>query len=226
MPTGLFAKFWGKSQPAQIVLLGDENAGKTALLYNLKLPRWSHSTMLDTLSKMRQIKEWSEEDGDATPVTLPDGKQVVIRDPGYHYEYFSRPFEYGLWDIPGNPALEGLWVSLSRSVQFHGVICVVDPSNKNLEWSRAVLHRAMYSSELRQAAFCILVNERKWIPYDQEANEVCYRLDLHNLDPALASRVKTHVLDVTSLRGELDERWVSILDGLRKVASKQGVNLG
>jgi len=221
-----YNKLFASSEQAQIALLGDEKAGKTTLLYRLKLPNWGKS-MLDELAQMREIQEWHEDmkESSCTPV-ITDNGPVVIRDAGYHYELFRRPFEYGLWDMPGNPSLEDLWISFYRSIQFHAVVFVVDATNTSFERSRVLLHRALYATELRQAAVCVVINERKSKPYDKDGNEIFYRLDLHRIDAALSARVKVVVMDVSNLRGESDKRWLEVLDGIRKIAAKQGVKLG
>jgi len=226
MIKAIAGKFFNSGEQAQIALLGDEGAGKTTLMYHLKLSNWGRS-MLDQLTEIRTIEQWTEDMGDmCTPIVTDDGEQVVIRDAGYHYEFFRKPYEYGLWDMPGNQCLEDLWISFYRSIQFHGVIFLVDPSNPKLDRSRVLLHRALYAAELRLAEMVIIINERKGKVYDREANEVYYKLELHQLNASTQSRLKVVVMDVTSLRGDTDKRWLDVLETIRKQAAKQGIKLG
>mmetsp|Transcript_27413 Transcript_27413/g.60250 ORF Transcript_27413/g.60250 Transcript_27413/m.60250 type:complete len:239 (-) Transcript_27413:61-777(-) len=158
---GCLPGFGGKrgGQPHQLVLLGLEGAGKTTLVYHLKIPNWKE--ICKDMKVLAQRKEKA--------------------DPGYHYEeLFTNPLgSYGVWDVPGTDVMVSLWPTFYRYVQVAGLIFVVDgneepyeaakkdPTGSEMKKYDDKLHKArrlitnlVNEDELRAATFTVIINHR------------------------------------------------------------------
>lgn len=211
----------------QFLILGLDGAGKTTLLYRLKTNTY-WKTIAEDMAEMRKEKE-----GD-------DGK-LYIEDPGYHYEEFYRgPFSFGVWDVPGTDAMRHVWPAFYRSIQIHGVLFVVDVSDKDDERRRdkvsdkdderrkderialakKELHILLNEDELRHSCFCVIFNKRgrREMKTQDEEDELSIKLGLHRLHPSCEWRVKVFQFDVLKVVGGPDDKeMVPMLEFMKSV---------
>mmetsp|Transcript_34302 Transcript_34302/g.69348 ORF Transcript_34302/g.69348 Transcript_34302/m.69348 type:complete len:232 (-) Transcript_34302:90-785(-) len=201
----------GSSETPQFLILGLDKAGKTTLLYRLKIGQ-SWERIKEDMDKMRK----------------PDieGK---TEDPGYHYEdlTFPRQFSAGIWEVPGTEPMRRVWSSFYHAIKIHGVIFVVaewDTDEERIELAKKHLHFLMNEDELRHAAFCVIFNQQastKGVkgtpdPKDSAHNrELYYRLGLHMLHPTCKWRTKHFALNVLELKGESDKNWLEVMNFMR-----------
>jgi len=253
--SALFAA--GGSEDPQFMILGLDGAGKTMLMYRLKIPGWPKDDMSKTLKKIKEKEPSSKkDDGDK------GDEEGGPCDWGYHYEEIGKPFDMGLWDMPGTVAMRHVWPSIYQSIKVHGVIFVVncedawDPNfdDKNAELnkkdekmfkekkaandvaqqrvalSRKYLHMLMNEDDLRQAAFCVVVNQRTSREKDDRGNakplydalnedRLEYMLGLHDLHPSCAWRTKKFVMNIMNINGESDRNWIGMMEWARTVIS-------
>lgn len=93
----------------QFLMLGPAAAGKTTMLYKLKIDGWKKKEIIPQMHALRQ-------DG-------PEG----CKDPAYHYEEFATSQgKYGIWEIPGYPVMQRMWPMFYRYLRMDAVIYVVD----------------------------------------------------------------------------------------------------
>jgi hypothetical protein len=206
----------GKSTDTpNFIILGLDGAGKTTLLYRLKLPNWKRDELKKDMKDMRTRDKATDK----------------ILDPGYHYEEFTRPYSYGVWDVPGTDAMRHVWPAFYRSIKIHGVIFVVgvgkeskesekggvrdDMSDARIELARKNLHYLMNEDELRHAAFCVIINQRykeegdgKGLMYDEAEDELSYRLGIHDLHDSCKWRTKKFVINcLDGIKGTESNDW-------------------
>lgn len=145
----------------QFLMLGLENAGKSTLLYRLKIKDWKAKEMVKDLDRLNKNK--------------------AQLDPGYHYEEFSGDptMKYGIWDVPGSEVMRQQWPIFYRYVKITACIFVVDglvnakpdepnPQKKgqedierDIESARYWLHRLFGEDELRQSAIVLIINVKE-----------------------------------------------------------------
>mmetsp|Transcript_2251 Transcript_2251/g.4721 ORF Transcript_2251/g.4721 Transcript_2251/m.4721 type:complete len:238 (-) Transcript_2251:157-870(-) len=218
--------FRGRDEKRQFLILGLEGAGKTSLLYRLKLGD-SWKNMKNELEDMRRHKQDSE------------GKWTV-EDAGYHYEELSLG---GFWEVPGTPAMRQMWPSFYRAIKIHGVIFVVDGSDKSeereekIELAKRSLHFLMNEDELRNAAFAVIINIGRGERGEEKASRssgedkkggdstdeyLHYRLGLHELHPSCTWRCKRFTLDVLKLGTDQGgKRWQDVESHIKSVLSDE-----
>lgn len=143
---------WFQSQEAfQFLMLGRANAGKTALLYKLKINGLKKAEIKLALKNLKSDSS---------------GGIADSRDPAYHYEEFRSSIlgQYAIWEVPGNEAMVRLWPMFYRYLRFNAVIFVVDAFSKEAEdldklaQAREMLHYLLNEDELRCAAFFLILN--------------------------------------------------------------------
>mmetsp|Transcript_20196 Transcript_20196/g.36604 ORF Transcript_20196/g.36604 Transcript_20196/m.36604 type:complete len:246 (-) Transcript_20196:147-884(-) len=222
----------GRDEKRQFLILGLQNAGKTTLLYRLKLGN-SWKDMEHDLKAMREQKQ-VKQDKDAEP-------QWEVEDAGYHYEETALG---GFWEVPGTPAMRQMWPSFYRAIKIHGVIFVVDGSDKsdakeeNIELAKRSLHFLMNEDELRNAAFIVIINmrgdERQRDKSQRAAGEdkksldstdeyLHYRLGLHDLHPSCEWRFKRVTMNVLRLftDRENEKKWQEIEAHIKRVLNDE-----
>eukprot|EP00933_Yihiella_yeosuensis_P030900 TRINITY_DN24450_c0_g1_i1.p1 TRINITY_DN24450_c0_g1~~TRINITY_DN24450_c0_g1_i1.p1 ORF type:complete len:225 (+),score=31.48 TRINITY_DN24450_c0_g1_i1:93-767(+) len=188
----------------QFLILGLSGAGKTTLLYRLKIGMgWG--TIKEDMKTMRTPKA--------------DG---TVDDPGYHYEEFSALFKHGIWEVPGTDAIRHIWKMFYQTVKIHGILFVVDSDmdEASIEIVKKHIHQLMNEDELRQACFCVIINQKK----DQhkggpvskpEEHVLRYKFGLHNLHPTAQWRTKEFVINILDLKDEFDKQWTPVLEFAR-----------
>jgi ADP-ribosylation factor protein 6 len=219
--------FSAASEKPQLLILGLEQAGKTTLLYRLRLGKECPAE--DEMRRMREFKERREKG---------DVKERVVwqapEDHGYHYEVLQRPLECGIWEVPGTPALRHVWKSFYRNIRIHGIIFVVDKSREDddryVDEARKEIHFLMNEDELRKAVFVVIMNDKqtgkrakaaaaaKGSSREDEEDMLSYKLGLHDLHPCCKWKVKYWTLDVSELKeaGLSQSRWNEIAEWIRK----------
>jgi len=199
-----------RTERPQFLILGLDNAGKTTLLYRLKLGSMWDDIKQD-MAEMRTVRA--------------DG---TTQDPGYHYEELSRRFHHGIWDVPGTEAMRRLWRCFYQAIKIHCVIFVVDASDTDdarMVLARRLLHALMNEDELRSACFCVVVNQKTTsrkkagtagLAASAVEDELHYRLGLHNLHPSCDWRTRRFNVNILELRGETDRNWHPVLEFARE----------
>eukprot|EP00927_Polykrikos_kofoidii_P069993 TRINITY_DN65784_c0_g1_i1.p1 TRINITY_DN65784_c0_g1~~TRINITY_DN65784_c0_g1_i1.p1 ORF type:complete len:239 (-),score=41.86 TRINITY_DN65784_c0_g1_i1:42-758(-) len=170
-----------KTDPFQFIMFGLEGAGKTTMLYKLKIPKWKREDIKQDMNYLRK-------EG-VTPA----------RDPAYHYEemassYSGSSVRYGIWEIPGNEMMIQMWPLFYRYVRMHAVFFVVDAfSDKRFDLERLArarywLHFLLNEVELRNAAFIIIINsntlqrDRKDAKGDVEEKAISEMLGIEEIE--------------------------------------------
>ncbi|CAE7839120.1 ARF1 [Symbiodinium sp. CCMP2592] len=119
----------GNAELPQLLILGLDKAGKTTLLYRLKIGSgWGD--IVEDMKKMR------------TPDA--DGK---VEDPGYHYEELNRSFACGVWEVPGTEAMRPVWKLFYQSIKIHCVVFVVDANDSEQRINMAKRHLHVLMNE-------------------------------------------------------------------------------
>jgi len=222
----------------QFIILGVSKAGKTTLLYRLKLgSNWDSGEMKRTMEDLRTPRD---KNGEYDPMG-------DVKDAGYHYEDLSEPYGYGAWDVPGTDAMRLVWPSFYRAIRIHVVIFVVwagqnddqADADRQIKLARKNLHFLMNEGQLRQACFCVIFNDDVTLndrlkgaaaasaPQEPEStDDLEYKMGLHALHPSCAWRTKKFSFNVLSLTGETDPRWREVMEFARKVVTdERGHNL-
>mmetsp|Transcript_58346 Transcript_58346/g.190286 ORF Transcript_58346/g.190286 Transcript_58346/m.190286 type:complete len:222 (+) Transcript_58346:200-865(+) len=195
----------GSATPHQIVMLGLENAGKTTLLYRLKL-------------------EWKE-----ITHAIKTLKSDANGDPGYHYEELNSKSmgSYGIWDVPGTPEMVGMWPAFYRYVQVCCIIFVVDGSQEFLDDEtrmtevKRLIAKLLHEDELRGAAFVVVINDRKTDAEDEKGEAATTNVDafrdqlgLTALEPSIPRLLTVH-FDCSEISVH-HESWKKILNHIWK----------
>mmetsp|Transcript_35878 Transcript_35878/g.82785 ORF Transcript_35878/g.82785 Transcript_35878/m.82785 type:complete len:227 (-) Transcript_35878:40-720(-) len=195
----------GNSEFPQLLILGLDGAGKTTLLYRLKIG----SGWTDIAQDMKRMRERNE-----------DGK---VEDPGYHYEELSRSFSCGVWEVPGTEAMRHVWKLFYQSIKIHCVIFVVDSpeSEQRINMAKRHLHVLMNEAELRNACFCVIINQRidetGNLVYDDKEDVLKYKLGLHALHPSIDWRTRHFIINILDLKGESDKEWMNVMSFAKEV---------
>jgi len=221
----------GSSELPQFLILGLDGAGKTTFLYRLKMGLdWK--TIRKDMAEMRKPQESEKQltDEHAGP-TLQKGE---TEDPGYHYEELSFPRLFstcGMWDIPGTEPMQRVWACFYHAIKIHGVIFVVNYSEKaveRIEQARKQIHFLMNEDELRMAPFAVILNVQQdegkeikestkaKLPNDPYKEELCYKLDLHNLHHTCRSRLQVFKINVLDLTGENDKAIYEVMEHMKR----------
>eukprot|EP00437_Effrenium_voratum_P039848 CAMPEP_0181463626 /NCGR_PEP_ID=MMETSP1110-20121109/35010_1 /TAXON_ID=174948 /ORGANISM="Symbiodinium sp., Strain CCMP421" /LENGTH=220 /DNA_ID=CAMNT_0023588327 /DNA_START=33 /DNA_END=692 /DNA_ORIENTATION=+ len=195
----------GSSEFPQFLILGLDRSGKTTLLYRLKIGSgWTN--IHEEMEKMRTPNE--------------DGK---VEDPGYHYEELNRFFSCGVWEVPGTEAMRHLWKLFYQSIKIHCVVFVVDggEAEERINLAKRHLHVLMNEAELRNACFCVVINQRldekKNPVYDEKEDVLKYKLGLHELHHSVDWRTKHFIMNILDLKGESDKEWAQLMAFAKEV---------
>eukprot|EP00930_Biecheleria_cincta_P076281 TRINITY_DN63495_c0_g1_i1.p1 TRINITY_DN63495_c0_g1~~TRINITY_DN63495_c0_g1_i1.p1 ORF type:complete len:255 (+),score=42.95 TRINITY_DN63495_c0_g1_i1:41-766(+) len=138
----------------QFLILGPEEAGKTTLLYKLKIQSYKKTDIIRDMAAMKK-----------------KGEHGKVADPGFHFEEMRSATlgQYGMWEIPGNDAMRRMWPMFYRYIRISCVVFVVDAFSpgacslkkdnlSKLVKARDSLHHLLNENELRQAIFLLVLN--------------------------------------------------------------------
>lgn len=210
----------GGSETPQFLILGLDKAGKTTLLYRLKIgTAWPEREMQEDMLNLRSP---------APKKGSNDTNLLKSRDTGYHYEELGGPFSYGAFEVAGTMAMRQMWKIFYTSIKIHGVIFVVDGTDDDFQRitsAKKNLHFLMNEDELRQAVFIVIINQRigpdNMGIYDDKKNELYYRLGLHDLHPSCNWRTTYAIINILKISGENDKDWLKVMEVARSVLQDQ-----
>lgn len=142
----LFDKLWGKKE-MRILMVGLDAAGKTTILYKLKLGEivttiptiGSSCTTIDHLSMAAQT--------DKTCI-------------GFNVETVEyKNIQFTVWDVGGQDKIRPLWRHYFQNTQ--GIIFVVDSNDRDrVVEAREELQRMLNEDELRDALLLVFANKQ------------------------------------------------------------------
>ncbi|CAL5371029.1 unnamed protein product [Camellia sinensis] len=161
----LFAK-----KEMRILMVGLDAAGKTTILYKLKLGEIV--TTIPTIG----IQCGSERDGQpAKVVRLDIGVTLCFNVETVEYKNVS----FTVWDVGGQDKIRPLWRHYFQNTQ--GLIFVVDSNDREriLE-ARDELHRMLNEDELRDATLLVFANKQD-LPNAMNVAEITDKLGLNSI---------------------------------------------
>lgn len=180
-----------------MLLVGLGGVGKTTLLYRLRIPNWNPAKSKDEKERKRP--------------------RLVDEDPSYHYEEFEwkdAGLFYGIWDLPGDVVWQRMWPVFYRSMRVAAVIFMVDGAREDdatqAAQAKALFRQLIAEDELRNAAFCVLVNNKNGA-YSKEDDFWKHELELDHLHKSTEHRVRAFCIDVAEIKGPQDEKWEKVL---------------
>eukprot|EP00416_Gambierdiscus_australes_P008845 CAMPEP_0171145240 /NCGR_PEP_ID=MMETSP0766_2-20121228/146962_1 /TAXON_ID=439317 /ORGANISM="Gambierdiscus australes, Strain CAWD 149" /LENGTH=212 /DNA_ID=CAMNT_0011609141 /DNA_START=70 /DNA_END=708 /DNA_ORIENTATION=- len=175
-----FTKIWqrliGKTE-MRILMVGLDAAGKTTILYKLKLGEVV--TTIPTIGFNVETVEYKN-----LSFTVWDvGGQDKIRPLWRHYfnvetvEYKNLSFT--VWDVGGQDKIRPLWRHYYQGT--NGLIYVVDSNDRDrIEDAREELTKMLNEDEMRDAVLLVFANKQD-LPNAMTAAEVTEKLGLHNM---------------------------------------------
>ncbi|KAL6103495.1 arl4d [Pungitius sinensis] len=145
--------FFPSFQPVHVVVIGLDSAGKTSLLYRLKLGEFV-KTIPTKGFNMERIK---------VPMGSPKGSDTAFQ----------------VWDVGGQEKLRPLWKSYTRRMD--GLVFVLDAAEaERMEEAKVELHRITRSGENQGVPLLVLANKQD-LNGAMSASEVEKLLALHEL---------------------------------------------
>jgi ADP-ribosylation factor 1/2 len=142
----LFDKLWGKKE-MRILMVGLDAAGKTTILYKLKLGEIV--TTIPTIGTLRSLAHMP-------PPTRP--WQIWIT--GFNVETVEyKNIQFTVWDVGGQDKIRPLWRHYFQNTQ--GIIFVVDSNDRDrVVEAREELQRMLNEDELRDALLLVFANKQ------------------------------------------------------------------
>ncbi|XP_062387613.1 ADP-ribosylation factor-like protein 4D [Sardina pilchardus] len=171
-------------KPVHIVVLGLDAAGKTSLLYRLKLREFVETIPTKGFN-MERIK-----------VSVAAGS--------------SRTATFQVWDVGGHEKLRPLWKSYTRRTD--GVVFVVDSNEtERLEEAKAELQKVCRVPENQGVPVLVLANKQD-LPLAMNEQEVEKALGLHELSNSTPHHTQgCSALDGQGLQTGLERLYEMIL---------------
>ncbi|KAM3598782.1 uncharacterized protein V6R79_022505 [Siganus canaliculatus] len=173
-------------QPLHVVVIGLDSAGKTALLYRLKL------------------REFVE----TIPTKGFNMERVKVQVGGSGAKGGATSFQ--VWDVGGQEKLRPLWKSYTRRTD--GLVFVVDAAEaERLEEAKVELHRIARSAENQGVPVLVLANKQD-LEGAMSASEVEKVLALHELSSSTLHHTQAcSALDGRGLQPGLEQLYDMIL---------------
>jgi hypothetical protein len=155
-------------------------------------------------------------------------------DPCYHYEEFMSAKEnlsYALWDLPGGPAWHKLWPTFYRFMTVAAVVFIVDGNEEDplkIEDGKAMFRQLLGEDELRDAAFCVIVNDKSELRKDGTKKSYRNNKDDHwkyelgvaedalTIHRSMESSVFYTIIDVKEVKGAEDLQWQKVLFHIKR----------
>jgi len=230
--------FGPQKPPHQMVMLGLEGAGKTTILYKLKMPNWK-----DIAKDLKRSKDKAGKAGNESDKNGKEKSSQQELDPGYHYEelHSSNLGPYGIWDVPGHEAYIPLWPIFYRYIRVAAVLFVVDghsdpPDPKKWIDARDALRRLLNEDELRDAAVICIINvggdknDKNAVQNEKNTRQEIPDI-VHRIEDALgineikmqdsAGRFRNFYLDGATVQKD-EKAWKDILEAIVKVMISMG----
>ncbi|KAJ8107538.1 hypothetical protein ONZ43_g6704 [Nemania bipapillata] len=174
----IFDKLWGKKE-MRILMVGLDAAGKTTILYKLKLgeivttiPTIGMSTIASPSLKPALV---------ASLLRILDLTNGVFWScVGFNVETVEyKNIQFTVWDVGGQDKIRPLWRHYFQNTQ--GIIFVVDSNDRDrIVEAREELQRMLNEDELRDAILLVFANKQD-LPNAMNAAEITDKLGLHGL---------------------------------------------
>lgn len=153
----LFEGLWGKRE-MRILMVGLDAAGKTSILYKLKL-----GEVISTIPTVRCLT------------------QIGFNVETVEYKNIS----FTVWDVGGQEKIRALWRHCTRAntdfQNTQGIIFVVDSNDRErISDARDELQKMLNEDELRDALLLVFANKQD-LPHALSAPEITDKLGLHSL---------------------------------------------
>ncbi|KAL2828500.1 ADP-ribosylation factor family-domain-containing protein [Aspergillus cavernicola] len=158
----LFDRLWGKKE-MRILMVGLDAAGKTTILYKLKL-----GEIVTTIPTI----------GQSSP-SLACHRLVGFRA-GFNVETVEyKNIQFTVWDVGGQDKIRPLWRHYFQNTQ--GIIFVVDSNDRDrIVEAREELQRMLNEDELRDALLLVFANKQD-LPNAMSPAEITQQLGLQSL---------------------------------------------
>ena len=170
----LFARLLSK-QEMRILMVGLDAAGKTTILYKLKL-----GEIVTTILTIDQVG--LDAAGKTTILYKLKLGEIVTTIPtiGFNVETVEyKNISFTVWDVGGQDKIRPLWRHYFQNTQ--GLIFVVDSNDRErIAEARDELMRMLNEDELRDAVLLVFANKQD-LPNAMNAAEITDRLGLHSL---------------------------------------------
>eukprot|EP00518_Triparma_eleuthera_P006726 CAMPEP_0182487554 /NCGR_PEP_ID=MMETSP1319-20130603/47963_1 /TAXON_ID=172717 /ORGANISM="Bolidomonas pacifica, Strain RCC208" /LENGTH=237 /DNA_ID=CAMNT_0024689679 /DNA_START=465 /DNA_END=1179 /DNA_ORIENTATION=- len=198
----VWERMFGKKE-MRILMVGLDAAGKTTILYKLKLGEvvttppntYTQNTMGLALSRvwermfgkkeMRILMVGLDAAGKTTILYKLKLGEVVTTIPtiGFNVETVEyKNISFTVWDVGGQDKIRPLWRHYYQNTQ--GLIFVVDSNDRDrVEAARDEMHRMLNEDELRDAILLVFANKQD-LPNAMSAAEMTDKLGLHSLRPS------------------------------------------
>ncbi|KAL6009699.1 hypothetical protein ACLOJK_000128 [Asimina triloba] len=206
--TKLFSRLFAKKE-MRILMVGLDAAGKTTILYKLKL-----GEIVTTIPTIVKTEEASKKKGLLLAVLLQVGSLMFFsprekmdscricfggKEGGIKFSSFAdndeialakavgfnvetveyKNISFTVWDVGGQDKIRPLWRHYFQNTQ--GLIFVVDSNDRDrVVEARDELHRMLNEDELRDAVLLVFANKQD-LPNAMNAAEITDKLGLHSL---------------------------------------------
>lgn len=165
----------------RILMVGLDAAGKTTILYKLKLGEGKFS--------VRQLVPstfWPRFAIHPNIQTIPCAMILVVTTIptiGFNVETVEyKNISFTVWDVGGQDKIRPLWRHYYQNTQ--GLIFVVDSNDVDrIDAARDEMHRMLNEDELRDAVLLVFANKQD-LPNAMSAAELTDKLGLHGLRPS------------------------------------------
>ena len=160
-------------------MVGLDAAGKTTILYKLKLGEGTFHTfrivtVLIVIYSLTSLYPYL-----ATYTTVV----TTIPTIGFNVETVEyKNISFTVWDVGGQDKIRPLWRHYYQNTQ--GLIFVVDSNDADrIDAARDEMHRMLNEDELRDAVLLVFANKQD-LPNAMSAAEMTDKLGLHGLRPS------------------------------------------
>ena len=172
-------------------MVGLDAAGKTTILYKLKLGEGKVFTRKNVLqlkwllTRIIQCDPIQIHRKNTTEIPASFLIKVVTTIPtiGFNVETVEyKNISFTVWDVGGQDKIRPLWRHYYQNTQ--GLIFVVDSNDSDrIDAARDEMHRMLNEDELRDAVLLVFANKQD-LPNAMSAAEMTDKLGLHGLRPS------------------------------------------
>ena len=159
----------------RILMVGLDAAGKTTILYKLKLG--------EVMTRILARSYTPHAHALSNPTNTPIHSQVMTTIPtiGFNVETVDyKKLKMTIWDVGGQDRIRQLWRHY-----YHGtnaVIFVLDSNDRDrIDVAKQELHKLIQEEELRGAALLVFANKQD-LPNSMSTSECVDKLGLHGLN--------------------------------------------